>query len=86
MHIMSIKTHIRPVFWAIEAAILQICISNVSFLYRTTLNNFRNVKVFNSTNGRRCVRAVLYKKLTFEMHVCYITTSIAQKTGLICVE
>ena len=76
MHTMSIKTHIRPVFWAIEAAILQICISNVSFLYRTNRNNFRNVEVVNSTppkdNGRRCVRAVLYKKLTFEMNICNI--------------
>ena len=40
---------IRTVFWAIEDAILPICISNISLLSRTIHNNFMKVEVSDST-------------------------------------
>ena len=54
---------VRPVFLAIEPAILQICISNISFLSRKTPNNLRKVQISNSTphknNGGCCRKYVL---------------------------
>ena len=52
---------IMPVFLAIEAEILRICISSVSLLSRTIPNNFRKVEVSNLTPHKDvwCGRAVL---------------------------